>query len=1078
MAEAQLRKTQFTYNANANLVLQTDHTVRRDLDGPTGEPESLSENYSSNELMKQMGSRIIHSKPRKPSEEVLKKRKQKWKEDQQIKKLTKIRPNDDAQNVEVFPYYQPTISSTKTIFGKFLNILERVMGGQPRNLMRNLAHNCLCILKDEKKTIPEKQRNEINKMLPSHHQIDTETFSDLISLSKQITDFDSEMNTNPDDVVADEPQVGVIIEDDHPINDIMADLSDNPDSSSGEETAFKVKSMPQDFQEREKQRQSQINLELTYDQEEMNYNEEEFEVNPKDIHAHWLLGKIGEYINDATMKKKKEIEIFDILEKNSRTLENDLLECLGPKLFSFAQFLMRNKDIIIWCTKLKRVSGEEYEQLIIEMNKTPKLARIYQELCKTHGTLDAKQKKATRDQYTAMQKLKKRNIDSNLNEITQDLSEHARWFSEKSKTSIELETLEFRNGGHFISNSDWKLRKGAKYINKKGYQEIFVPAIQSIPKNHKLISISELPKWTHAVFKTKATEDDPDNKDEIKVLNHIQTKCYNCAFKTSQNMLVCAPTGAGKTNIALMAILREIGIHRENGQINLDDFKVVYIAPMKSLVREIVVKFNKRLNSFGINVMELSGDTQLTRDQLHQTQMIVSTPEKWDIVTRKGMDRSYTSLVKLIIIDEIHMLHDERGPIIEAIIARTIRHVETTKDFIRLVALSATLPNYEDVATFLRVDSKSGLFYFDESYRPCPLIQRFGGITYKKPIKQYQLLNKLCYEYCKEQFMRQNQVIIFVHSRKETYNTAKDIIEKAKKNNNLDKILPPSSHSFDILKEETENCNSDLLKELLPYGIGIHHAGLNRDDRSLIEDLFADEHIRILVSTATLAYGINLPAHSVIVKGTQVYNPQKGKWVEISMQDVMQMFGRSGRPGFDTSGEAYLITTYQELQYYLPLLNEQLPIESQMISRLSDTLNAEIVLGTVTNLKEATLWLAYTYLFVRMLKVPETYHIKSNDQVDDEELEQRRIDLAHTTALILDKSNLIQYDKKSGSFQVTELGRICAYYYLTYSTIQTFNEHLKPTMSDIELFRVFSLADEFKYMGRNSHNIQIELPIL
>jgi hypothetical protein len=146
------------------------------------------------------------------------------------------------------------------------------------------------------------------------------------------------------------------------------------------------------------------------------------------------------------------------------------------------------------------------------MNKTPKLARIYQELCKTHGTLDAKQKKATRDQYTAMQKLKKRNIDSNLNEITQDLSEHARWFSEKSKTSIELETLEFRNGGHFISNSDWKLRKGAKYINKKGYQEIFVPAIQSIPKNHKLISISELPKWTHAVFKTKATEDDPTIK--------------------------------------------------------------------------------------------------------------------------------------------------------------------------------------------------------------------------------------------------------------------------------------------------------------------------------------------------------------------------------------------------------------------------------------------------------------------------------------------------------------------------------------------------------------------------------------
>ena len=68
----------------------------------------------------------------------------------------------------------------------------------------------------------------------------------------------------------------------------------------------------------------------------------------------------------------------------------------------------------------------------------------------------------------------------------------------------------------------------------------------------------------------------------------------------------------------------------------------------------------------------------------------------------------------------------------------------------------------------------------------------------------------------------------------------------------------------------------------------------------LVEELFADRHLNILVSTATLAWGVNLPAHTVIIKGTQVYSPEQGRWIEISLQDIMQMLGRAGRPHFDT----------------------------------------------------------------------------------------------------------------------------------------------------------------------------------
>lgn len=89
-------------------------------------------------------------------------------------------------------------------------------------------------------------------------------------------------------------------------------------------------------------------------------------------------------------------------------------------------------------------------------------------------------------------------------------------------------------------------------------------------------------------------------------------------------------------------------------------------------------------------------------------------------MTRKSGERAYTELVKLLIIDEIHLLHDSRGPVLEAIVARTIRQIEQTSELVRIVALSATLPNYQDVAAFLRV-KKSGMFYFDNSYRPVPL---------------------------------------------------------------------------------------------------------------------------------------------------------------------------------------------------------------------------------------------------------------------------------------------------------------------------------------------------------------------
>uniref|UniRef100_A0A8C1MDB2 BRR2 homolog n=1 Tax=Cyprinus carpio TaxID=7962 RepID=A0A8C1MDB2_CYPCA len=441
---------------------------------------------------------------------------------------------------------------------------------------------------------------------------------------------------------------------------------------------------------------------------------------------------------------------------------------------------------------------------------------------------------------------------------------------------------------------------------------------------------------------------------------------------------------AGKTNVALMAMLREIGKHiNMDGTINVDDFKIIYIAPMRSLVQEMVGSFGKV--------------------RLHH--------------------------------DEIHLLHDDRGPVLESLIARTIRNVELTQEDVRLIGLSATLPNYEDVATCLRVDPSKGLFYFDNSFRPVPLEQTYVGITEKKAIKRFQIMNEIVYEKIMEHAGK-NQVKL---------NTITTIVN-----------IRSGSEMF-IKVAQDKN-----LKDLLPYGFAIHHAGMTRVDRTLVEDLFADRHIQVLVSTATLAWGVNLPAHTVIIKGTQVYSPEKGRWTELGALDILQMLGRAGRPQYDSKGEGILITSHGELQYYLSLLNQQLPIESQMVAKLPDMLNAEIVLGNVQNAKDAVNWLGYTYLYVRLLRNPTLYGVSHDDRSIDPLLERRRMDLVHTAATVLEKNNLVKYDKRSGNFQVTDLGRIASHFYITHESIMTYNQLLKPTLSEIELFRVFSLSSEFR----------------
>lgn len=240
--------------------------------------------------------------------------------------------------------------------------------------------------------------------------------------------------------------------------------------------------------------------------------------------------------------------------------------------------------------------------------------------------------------------------------------------------------------------------------------------------------------------------------------------------------------------------------------------------------------------------------------------MLVTTPEKWDVVTRKGAgDVALISLVKLLIIDEVHLLHGDRGPVVEALVARTLRLVESSQSMIRIVGLSATLPNYIDVARFLRVNPMVGLFFFDSRFRPVPLAQNFIGVKSNKPLQQLSDMTTVCYDKCVAMLKEGHQVMVFVHARNATVRTATVMREMAQQKNHLGIFVPDESTGYGLAQRAISKSRNKQLIELFQCGLGIHHAGMLRSDRVLVEKYFADGYIRVLVCTATLAWGVNLP---------------------------------------------------------------------------------------------------------------------------------------------------------------------------------------------------------------------------
>ena len=300
--------------------------------------------------------------------------------------------------------------------------------------------------------------------------------------------------------------------------------------------------------------------------------------------------------------------------------------------------------------------------------------------------------------------------------------------------------------------------------------------------------------------------------------------------------------------------------------------KVVYIAPMKALVRERMDDWRVRIQEkLGKSIVELTGDITPDVKAILKASVIVTTPEKWDAVSRSWQTRSFVQAVRLIVIDEIHLLGEDRGPVLEVIVSRTNFISSHTSNTLRIIGLSTALSNAKDLADWLGIDSQLGLYNFRPSVRPVPLEVHISGIyllyfpIFSQFFKIYFeiffiqiLLNISGYpgkHYCPrmcsmnkpayqaiQQHSPSKPSLIFVSSRRQTRMTALDLIAYLAGENNPKMWLHMDEHEMERVASTIKDQN---LKLTLAFGIGMHHAGLVERDRKTVEELYLNQKIQV-----------------------------------------------------------------------------------------------------------------------------------------------------------------------------------------------------------------------------------------
>ena len=242
----------------------------------------------------------------------------------------------------------------------------------------------------------------------------------------------------------------------------------------------------------------------------------------------------------------------------------------------------------------------------------------------------------------------------------------------------------------------------------------------------------------------------------------------------------------------------------------------------------------------GKRLVELTGDHTPDMRALLSADVIVCTPEKWDGISRSWHTRGYVRRVGLLVIDEIHLLGQDRGPVLEVIVSRMRYIAAQTGAGVRFVGLSTALANAEDLAAWLGV-KRAGLFNFKPSVRPVPMEVHIQGYPGKHYCPRMATMNKPCYAAI-QMHSPSKPVLVFVSSRRQTRLTALDLIAYAAADGRPRAFVHMGEAELEAALAGVRDAS---LRHTLGFGIGLHHAGLTEADRKVVEGLFVEGKIQV-----------------------------------------------------------------------------------------------------------------------------------------------------------------------------------------------------------------------------------------
>jgi len=532
--------------------------------------------------------------------------------------------------------------------------------------------------------------------------------------------------------------------------------------------------------------------------------------------------------------------------------------------------------------------------------------------------------------------------------------------------------------------------------------------------------------------------------------NAMQSETLPAVLETDENVVVSAPTASGKTAIAEVAICRTLAAGGT----------ALFLAPLRALTNEKEREW-ERFEELGYSVYVVTGERDLDPRRAERADVLVMTPEKADSATRKHDSPRYAFVreVDCCVIDEVHLLDsDERGSVLEVTVSRLRRLCDP-----RIVALSATMPNVEDVATWLDAPEET-TFAFGESYRPVPLEASVAVYSHGENAfaDKYRRLYRAL-DLVEPHLNDDGQALVFVSSRQDTVQAAKKTRDEL-----AQRDVPVSARGNYDFHTAAADLDDDTLGQSVLDGVGFHHAGLSREDKDRVEAWFREGTIRVLFSTSTLAWGVNLPARCVVIRDTKYHDPLQGE-VSMSPLDVLQMLGRAGRPGYDDRGYAWVVCDRSDADRYRRLLSEGKQIESRLADRsghsagenesvatdLAVHLNAEIALGTIGDIEDAMDWLETTFYYVRAQR--------GSGYAAGEELRER---VSETLSWLIDRG-FVETDDLS--VEPTPLGRLASDFYLDLETARRFADLTEQeSLAAFDILRAVAGAPEFESVNTRS----------